>query len=93
MRCLDLQMWISKYKLLQLITLDILAKILGSNRLNQRYNLYLKGICILQVVYVTFFIVVFRGIGITDWFLDIYLSKILDEYIYICDLIPKMSDL
>ena len=64
MRCLDLQMWILKYILLQLITLDILAKILGSNRLNQGYNLYLKGICILQVVYVTFFIVVFRGIGV-----------------------------
>ena len=30
---------------------------------------------------------------VTNWFLDIYLSKILDEYIYICDLIPKMSDL
>ena len=64
MRCLDLQMWILKYKLLQLITLDILAKILGSNRLNQRYNIYLKGICILQVVYVTFFIVVFRDISV-----------------------------
>ena len=30
---------------------------------------------------------------VTNWFLDIYLSKKLDEYIYICDLIPKMSDL
>ena len=41
MRCLDLQMWILKYKLLQLITLNILAKILGANRLNQRYSLCL----------------------------------------------------
>ena len=30
---------------------------------------------------------------VINWFLDIYLSKKLDEYIYICDLIPKMSDL